>query len=136
MAFSDKELIEQYISGDECAFGALVELHIKSAYNYVYRLCKDKSDAKDITQEVFLKVWKNIKKYKPEQNFKTWLFAIARNTTVDWLRKKKHIPFSHFENQDGENDFVENIADPGPLPDEVFVPLSIANPVLPPGPPK
>jgi len=42
----------------------------------------------DIVQEVFVKVWKNIKKYNHKQSFKTWLFTIARNTAIDYLRKK------------------------------------------------
>jgi RNA polymerase sigma-70 factor, ECF subfamily len=88
--------------------------YLKSVYNYVFRIIPDKNEAEDITQEVFVKVWKNLGKVDPDKNFKTWIFAITRNTTIDWLRKRKNIHFSE------EEDFEENIPDIEPLPDEIF----------------
>lgn len=58
-----------------------------------------------------LKVWKNIKKYNKGFSFKTWLFAIARNTIFDHLRKNKTIVFTDVENEDGKSNFIENITD-------------------------
>ena len=80
------------------------------------------SEAEDITQEVFIKVWKNIKKYKKEQNFKTWVFSIAKNSTIDFLRKKKAINFSDLDSvvNEPDFDFSETISDTNLLPDEVL----------------
>ena len=78
----------------------------------------NKNDAEDITQDVFVKIWKNIKKFDQEKNFKTWVFAIARNTTIDWLRNRKNVTFSSLDTD--QEMFEETISDILPLPDEIF----------------
>jgi RNA polymerase sigma-70 factor (ECF subfamily) len=120
MENTDSQLIDDYLDGNEEALSLLINRHLKMVYNYAYSICKNSSDAEDISQEVFLKVWKKIKKYDPKQNFKTWILTITRNTTIDWLRKKRPLVFSDFENSAGENTFIENITDEEILPDEVF----------------
>jgi len=95
---------------------SLVNQYLKSVYNFILRIVSDKNEAEDITQEVFIKVWKNLKKFDPEKNFKAWLFTIARNTTIDFLRKRKNILFT--EKEEG---FEETIPDIEPLPDEIFL---------------
>ena len=103
-------------------FEDLVGRYLKSVYNFVFRIIKDKNSAEDITQETFVKVWKNLDKFDSEKNFKTWLFTIARNTTIDYLRKRKNISFSHFDKDDKEDrKFEESIYDTEPLPDEIFM---------------
>jgi RNA polymerase sigma-70 factor (ECF subfamily) len=71
----------------------------------------DQATAEDITQEVFIKVWKNIKKFDQNKSFRPWIFQIAKNTAIDFLRKKKTIPFSRFENEKGQNVLTNNIAE-------------------------
>lgn len=95
---------------------AIIKQYIKPIYNFIFRLSGNAEEANDITQEVFIKVWKNLKKFDPDKNFKTWIFTIARNTVFDWLRKRKNILFSEKEEY-----FEETIVDIEPLPDEVFV---------------
>ncbi|OGZ83786.1 MAG: hypothetical protein A2416_00195 [Candidatus Staskawiczbacteria bacterium RIFOXYC1_FULL_37_52] len=87
----------------------LIKKYLKYIYNFVYKNVGDQASAEDITQEVFIKVWKNIRKFDQNKNFKPWIFQIAKNTSVDFLRKKKTIPFSRFENEKGRNPFIENI---------------------------
>ena len=82
-------------------------------------------EAEDITQEVFVKAWRNLKKFDRNKCFKTWIFTIAKNTSLDFLKKKKVIPFSGFENEKGENKFIAALADPTPLPDKLFERASI-----------
>lgn len=97
--------------------------YLKSVYNYAYRIAGNKNDAEDITQETFIKIWKNFKKINENKNLKAWIFAIARNTIIDHLRKRKNISFSQLDEQDNEDEknyFSENIADVEPLPDEIF----------------
>jgi RNA polymerase sigma-70 factor, ECF subfamily len=101
----------------------ILKQYLKPVYNYAFRIVRDGSEAEDITQEVFVKVWKNLGKFDQEKNFKTWLFAIARNTTFDYLRKRKNIVFSELNSKTEENEksFEENLVDMEPLPDEIFM---------------
>ena len=119
MEITDKQLIDDYLNGNDAAFALLVQRQINPVYNFVYRLVRNTQDAEDITQETFVKMWKNLKRYNQDQNFKTWLFTIARNTAIDSLRKKKSFVFSDFEIADGKNPFLDTLADPAPLPDEL-----------------
>jgi len=116
---TDKQLVADYLEGNEKALNELIARHLKSVYNFVYRMARNAQDAEDITQETFIKMWKNLKRYDQSQNFRTWLFTIARNTAIDALRKKKSFVFSDFEIADGKNPFLDTLADPAPLPDEL-----------------
>lgn len=107
---SDKELIQKYLKGDSNSLDLLIENYLKVIYNFVYKNVGSTTDVEDITQEVFVKVWKNIRKFDQTRNFKPWIFQIAKNTSIDFLRKKKSIPFSRFENEKGQNPLVESIA--------------------------
>ncbi len=117
---SDEQLIISHLKGDEEALRVLIRRYLKPIYNFAYRYVKDGQEAEDITQETFIKVWKNLKKFDRTKKFKTWIFSIAKNTSFDFLRKKKAIPFSKFENEEGENKFLERLVEPALLPDELF----------------
>ncbi len=120
MEREDQQLISDYLTGDESALHELVRRYLKALYNFAYRLAGNTGDAEDITQEIFIKVWKNIKRYDQNYSVKTWLFAIARNTTIDWLRKKRDLVFSDFDTDEGENSLLNTLADPMPLSDEIM----------------
>lgn len=117
---TDIQLMADYLNKDENALKILIARYLKPVYVFVYTIVKNTQDSEDITQEAFVKMWKNIKKYDKEQVFKTWLFAIAKNTALDYLRKKKSFVFSDFEGQEENNIFANMFIDPSPLPDEVF----------------
>src|SRR3974390_42366 len=118
---TDEELIAGYVQGDEEAFTLLVQRHLKTVYSFVVRFVGDEQEAEDIVQETFLKAWKSARHYRAEASrFKTWILRIARNTAIDYLRKKKHIVFSAFENEHGQNILAETVPDHGELPDERF----------------
>jgi len=108
-AQEDKKLIEDYLRGGEQSLDFLIAKYLKPIYSFSYRNVGNPNDAEDITQETFLKIWKNIKKFDTKKSFKPWLFQIAKNTSIDFLRKKKSIPFSKFENEKGQNILVENL---------------------------
>ena len=110
MENSDKKLIQDFLRGEEDAFADLVRKYLKSTYNFLYQIVKEKSVVDDLTQETFLKAWKNIKKFDREKNFKTWLFTIAKNTAFDYFKKKKTTPFAYFETDEGYNK-LEKIVD-------------------------
>ena len=119
MDLDDKQLVKSYIDGDEESFSILLDRHLKHVFNFVYRLCGSKTEAEDITQDTFLKVWKKIKKYNGQNSFKTWLYTIARNTTIDYLRKKKDLKFSDFDTEEG-NYIEDTLADTEKLQEDVF----------------
>lgn len=125
MEKTDPELIHMYLEGNEESLKTLISRHIKLVYNFTYRISGSKEEANDITQETFVKIWKNLKKYDPEKKFTTWLLAIARNTSLDWLKKKKAVVFSDIDRTGEAGDgkktsFEENISDTDPLPDAIF----------------
>jgi RNA polymerase sigma-70 factor (ECF subfamily) len=115
MEKTDAELIAEYLAGNESAFAPLLQRHLKNVYSFAFRSVGD--EAEDIVQDTFLKVWKSLGTYDPRQaQFKTWLMRIARNTVIDYLRRKKSIVFSNLE--DDEN-FSLSIPDSELLPDEI-----------------
>lgn len=122
----DNQLIKDYFRGDEKAFEVLIKRYLKPIYGFVYRFVGDGGRAEDITQDVFVKVWRNLKKFNQDKKFKTWIFAIAKNTTIDFLKKKKVIPFCEFENEKGENVLVRTLTDPAPLAQELSEKTEIA----------
>lgn len=119
MKKGDYELIQEYLKGKERAFEKLVKRYLKPIFYFVFSLTHDRETTEDLVQEIFLKAWKNLKKYDSRYSFKTWLFTIAKNTTIDWQRKKKEIPFSFFEEKNGF--FSQNLLDKNLLPDEIVL---------------
>ncbi len=120
MERTDEQFIEEHLEGNPHALGVLINRHLASIYNYTYVMTGSSADAEDITQETFVKVWRHIKKYRPQQSFKTWLFTIAHRTAIDWLRKRKHLHFSDFDDDEDGNTLTEKLADTQALPDEVL----------------
>jgi RNA polymerase sigma-70 factor (ECF subfamily) len=115
----DAALIRSYRAGDESSFSLLLNKHLKSIYSFIFQFVQDGAVAEDITQETFVKVWRHLDRFDMNKPFRTWLFAIAKNTTYDWLKKKRSIPFSAFS-IDGADEPFENIPDTDPLPDELL----------------
>ncbi len=116
MEKTDDELISEYQAGDESAFNVLTERYLNSIYRFTYHMTNNQSEAEDITQETFVKVWKNLHRYKMTNTFKSLIFTIAKNTTLDHLRKKKIPVFSSFEDRDGKNILIDTLSDPETLP--------------------
>lgn len=85
----EQELISRAGRGDEAAFEQLVKSYEKPIYNLCLRMCRDRDEAFDLSQESFLKAWHAISSFHGESKFQTWLLRIASNTCIDFLRKKK-----------------------------------------------
>ena len=117
---NDEILTRKYLQGDEKSLEVLILTYLKQIYSFVYRYVGNGQDAEDITQEVFVRVWRNLKKFDQNKSFKTWIFSIAKNASLDFLKKKKAIPFSEFEREDGGNIIIDTLADPSPLPPELL----------------
>ncbi len=80
------DLIEKAKGGDHHAFRKVVETHQGFAYAVAFRFVGNRSEAEDITQEAFIKLWKNIGKYRPEIKLTTWLYKIIMNLSLDFLK--------------------------------------------------
>lgn len=107
----DNQLINKYLKGDEKSLELLINKYLKSIYSFVYKNIGNPAESEDLTQEIFLKIWKNLKKFDKSKNFKPWLYQIARNTAIDYLRKKKAIPFSRFQTESGQNILLDTLTD-------------------------
>ena len=85
----EKDILIRARAGDLDAFEYILSFYEKAIYNYCLHMLKDSFNAKDVTQETFIKVYKNCKSIDPDKNIKTWIFTIATNTALDFLRDKK-----------------------------------------------
>ena len=87
---SDDVLIQRAAKGEQAAFAALYDRYVEQIYRHVYYKVTSQSDAEDITQEVFIRAWKAIGRYrKGEALFVSWLLVIARNLITDFYRSRK-----------------------------------------------
>jgi RNA polymerase sigma-70 factor (ECF subfamily) len=88
----DIRLMELIGGGDDGAFEQLVERHQRLVIGTVGRMLGSGSDAEDIAQQVFVRVWKNAKRYEPRAKFTTWLLKITRNLVFNELRRRSRHP--------------------------------------------
>jgi RNA polymerase sigma-70 factor (ECF subfamily) len=86
-AFADGDLVTQAVAGREDGFEELVRRYQRPIAAYVYRMVGDYEAALDLTQEVFIKVYNSLRRYRPEFKFSTWIYKIAHNAAVDHLRR-------------------------------------------------
>jgi len=93
-ALRDFELIDQAVEGDQQAYAELMERYRRSVYHTMLKMIRNVDDAEDLTIEAFAKAFKNLAKFKKEYTFSTWLFRIATNNCIDFIRKKKLDTFS------------------------------------------
>jgi RNA polymerase sigma-70 factor (ECF subfamily) len=98
----DKQLVLEALKGKESAFAELVNRYISGVYNFANRYVRDAADAEDIAQETFVRAWKNLNKFDVSKNMKTWLFTIAKNASLDMLKKKKPLAFSRIIDAESE----------------------------------
>jgi RNA polymerase sigma-70 factor, ECF subfamily len=86
-AIADCDLVVRAIKGREDGFNELVRRYQRPIAAYVYRMVGDYDSALDLTQEVFIKVYSSLERYRPEFKFSTWIYKIAHNASVDYLRR-------------------------------------------------
>ncbi|MCI0472432.1 MAG: sigma-70 family RNA polymerase sigma factor [Ignavibacteria bacterium] len=85
----DNELIDRALSGDQQAFDKLMKKYYNLVSNLIYRMIYNKEDVDDLTQEAFIKAFNSLDKFDRQFAFSTWLYKIASNNCIDYLRKKK-----------------------------------------------
>jgi RNA polymerase sigma-70 factor (ECF subfamily) len=118
-----EDLMIRIAKGDEGAFEILVNRHQTSILNLVYRYVGDRTQAKDLSQEVFIRVWRSAKAYKPEAKFTTWLYRITANLCFNELksaRRKKWFSFNQSREED-DRTFQETLSDGGPSAEDILL---------------
>ena len=116
---SEKEIIERVLGGDANAFEELVLRYEGTVYSIALRMVSNREDAADMTQEAFIKAYNSLPSFRGDSRFSSWLYRIATNVCVDFLRSKSRRPQSSLtaENDDGE-DAQLDIPDPADGPEE------------------
>lgn len=116
----EQEWIARAKAGDMQAFEALILQHEKIVYNVALRMMNHSEDARDISQEVFLKAYKSIGQFDERAMFSTWLYRITTNTCIDELRRRKGKQSYSLEEEleSEEGSMQRQIADEGETPEE------------------
>lgn len=123
---SDSELMLRFMEGNTHAFEMLFQRYRIPLFNFIYRMLdRDRTQAEDLLQEIFLKVAKAKHSYQPQARFSSWLFAIARNHCLNFLKSKPHRQALHEVSLDallgGDG---PSLADSIPADTEVFKELT------------
>jgi RNA polymerase sigma factor (sigma-70 family) len=123
-ALSDYKLVQRAINdGDQWAYAELMNNYRDSLYFMLLKMTNNPSDADDLTIEAFGKAFRNLHQYTPDYAFSTWLFKIASNNCIDFIRKKRKDTLSidrPYEDEDG-NDLSNNLPSNTPDPEENFI---------------
>ncbi len=119
----DLVVVERAKEGDEAAYAQLMDQYREPVYYMLLKMVKNTDDAEDLTIEAFGKAFNRIKQYSPNYAFSTWLFKIASNNCIDFIRKKRvHLTsMDHaYSNSDGES--VKIDVESGTMdPEETFI---------------
>jgi len=113
----DTQLIEFVLSGREDSFEELVKRYQRPIVGYVFRMLNDYDSALDVSQEVFIKVYNSLNRYRSEYKFSTWLYRIAHNAAIDHIRKNSFLTQS-IETENEEGAYQLQLESPLPTPEE------------------
>jgi RNA polymerase sigma factor (sigma-70 family) len=120
-AKQDLLLVEEAKKGNEKAFASLMNRYWDSIYYMLLKMVNNPSDAEDLTIEAFGKAFRNIDTYTPSYAFSTWLFMIATNNCIDFIRKKQSSPIPFDQMQEGMENITVNIQSDLPDPEEALI---------------
>jgi RNA polymerase sigma-70 factor (ECF subfamily) len=111
---SDRELVEQYVEGNEHCLAELLERHKRRIFSHIIKLVRNRALAEDIFQETFFKVIRSLKSglYKEDDKFLPWVMRISRNMIIDHFRRAGRVRMiSSVRNSDGEQEDIFNVID-------------------------
>ena len=116
-ALEDFRLIDMAVGGDDKAYAKLLQRYKRPVYHVILKMVRNVDDAEDLMMESFSKAFKSLHKFKKDFNFSTWLFRIATNNTIDFIRKKKlnTLSIEHTYTDDDGASVSMDIADKGNL---------------------
>lgn len=110
MERSDFELVKDCLAGNSESFGELVSRYKKLVYSVVYKFTRDNEEVGDLSQEVFIKIFRSLDKYDPQYKFSTWTVKVATNICLDSFRRKKlnTVSLEQIENRTGSDNTPED----------------------------
>lgn len=118
----DLAWIDLALDGDQGAYDSLMKKYYPHIHNLIYRMIFKKEDVEDLTQEAFIKAFNSLKNFDRQFAFSTWLYKIATNNSIDYLRKKKLQTFSiDKEIESDESDYKFEIPDSDYIPDNHII---------------
>lgn len=118
----DEELVSFIIKGKTELFSVIIDRYQSKVFSTVFHYTRDQEEARDLTQEIFIKLYNNLKSYQSKASFSTWLYRIAVNRCIDWTRKKRLQTVSTiYDNSDDEIDIYDTIADGVGGPEEDII---------------
>jgi len=120
-AKNDLIWVEKARNGNEKAFSVLLNRYRDSIYFMLLKMVNNASDAEDLTIEAFGKAFRNLDLFTPEYAFSTWLFKIATNNCIDFIRRKQIIPGPIDQFQDDVDDMTVNLQSDLPDPEESLI---------------
>ncbi len=120
-AILDKAIIRRVLNGDSDAFQQLMDRYYDIIYYTLLKMVYSKKEADELTSEVFGKAYQNLASYSEEYAFSTWLFTIASNRGIDFLRRKKKNMVAIDEDQKGDYETVVLATDSYSHPDEILI---------------
>ncbi len=120
-AKQDYDLVQKALRGDEKAFARLLTRYKDAIYFMLLKMVNNRSDAEDLTLEAFGKAFKSLHQYSPTYAFSTWLFKIASNNCIDFLRKKKGVHVSIENKEESENSDPIRLKSKEPDPEERLI---------------
>jgi len=118
----DYLLVQTALTGDEKAFAKLMSRYKDAIYFMLLKMVNNKNDAEDLTLEAFGKAFKSLHQYSPNYAFSTWLFKIATNNCIDFLRKRRGVYISIENNQEnGDSEMPLKLRSTEPNPEEKLI---------------
>ena len=115
----DEELVALAQKGDQRAFEELVERHKQKAYRIAFDFSRDREEAKDLSQDAFLKAYMNINKFDGRSGFYTWFYRILVNVCLDYRRRKQRAPSESYEEKIESGAELNHGSDAVPLPEQM-----------------
>ena len=105
---NEKDLISRAKSGDDKAFEEIIQMYQKKICTTISYMIKDKDSVEDVAQEVFIKVYSNLKKFNEQSSLFTWIYRITMNACYDEIKREKKISFfRNYVEEDGEEEEIE-----------------------------
>ena len=107
----DTEMVQAVLGGDATAYRGLVEKYQERVYAMIYGMIRNREDARDLTQEAFVKAYRNLSGFRLEAGFYTWLYRIAMNLAIDFTRSRKRRESTGFDESVATRDGTGNVAE-------------------------